>query len=128
MNKSTLGILIAIVCSGLLVAIVLVTKPKPVAQTSSSNQSATQQISAESVAQHAARDDCWMIIGKKVYDVTEYVRSHPGGSEILRGCGKDATTLFDTRRDNGERVGSGAPHSSGAKAALESFQIGVLAN
>jgi len=32
-----------------------------------------------------------------VYDVTEYVKFHPGGvSEIMKGAGKDATSLFDS--------------------------------
>lgn len=126
MTKRTFGILIAAICSSLLVGVILATKPKKPPASTDNNE--LQQISASTVATHSTQADCWTIISGKVYDVTEYVSNHPGGSEILRACGKDATELFTTRRDGGERVGSGTPHSSSAKSTLESFQIGTLAN
>lgn len=127
MKKSTLGMIIAVICTGLLVAIVLATKPES-AQTKTNNASPSQEISAATVAEHITKEDCWMIISGEVYNVTEYVRNHPGGDDILRGCGKDATALFNTRRDENERVGSGTSHSSNARSTLESFKVGVLAN
>lgn len=124
MKKQTLGVIIGVVCSGLIVGIVLATKPG----SNSNSSQATKQIAATTVSEHNSSDDCWLIINNSVYDVTEYVRKHPGGKEIVRGCGRDATTLFNTRRDGDERVGSGTSHSSNAKSTLESFKIGVLAN
>ncbi|RME53069.1 hypothetical protein D6783_02995 [Candidatus Woesearchaeota archaeon] len=73
------------------------------------------------VASHATKEDCWMVIHGNVYDVTAYVSSHPGGPAILQGCGKDATDLFETRP-----MGSGTPHSQGARNTLQSFLIGKL--
>ena len=36
------------------------------------------------------------MIAGKVYNVTPYLDFHPGGvDELMRGAGKDATTLFD---------------------------------
>ncbi len=127
MRKSTLGIIIGIICSGLLVAIVLATKPKS-APTDTNNAAESQKISAAAVSQHATKQDCWMIISGEVYNVTEYVSNHPGGNDILRGCGKDATELFNTRRDGDKQIGSGTSHSSSARSTLERFKVGVLAN
>lgn len=64
-----------------------------------------------------------MIIRSKVYDVTSYIPSHPGGSAIIQGCGKDGTELFETRP-----MGSKTPHSNYAKSLLEKFYIGELNN
>ena len=47
------------------------------------------------VATHNSAASCWMIIRGKVYDVTKYISKHPGGNNILKGCGKDATSLFE---------------------------------
>ena len=124
MRKSTLGIIISLISLSAIVVIVVSTRPKTAVQTKSTER----QISLTDVAKHASTDDCWMIINQSVYDVTEYVYNHPGGSEIARGCGKDATALFTQRRDGNERIGSGTPHSSSASATLESFKIGSLVN
>ena len=77
----------------------------------------------EYVAKHASADDCWLIIEGNVYEVSSYVSKHPGGKEIVRGCGKDATELFNTRPDT---VKDGTPHSSFARSVLEDFKIGEL--
>ncbi|KAK1700141.1 cytochrome b5-like heme/steroid binding domain-containing protein, partial [Colletotrichum godetiae] len=48
------------------------------------------------VRQHHTVDDCWMVIHGKVYDITSFLPSHPGGKAILlRNAGKDATAVFD---------------------------------
>jgi len=81
------------------------------------------------VAKHSSESDCWTMIDNKVYNVTSFISSHPGGEEILRACGKDATTLFKQRKtDSGEKVGSGTPHSEDAMSQLGKLQIGTLSN
>ncbi|KYQ90085.1 hypothetical protein DLAC_08669 [Tieghemostelium lacteum] len=46
----------------------------------------------EEIAQHNTVDSCWMIIYNKVYDITSYIPSHPGGKNaLLRFAGKDGT-------------------------------------
>jgi len=47
------------------------------------------------VAVHNTAASCWMVIRGKVYDVTKYISKHPGGNNILKGCGKDATSEFE---------------------------------
>ena len=79
------------------------------------------------VAQHASKDDCWAIISGDVYDLTEFINRHPGGDEILRACGTDATTLFNSRQtQDGQSVGSGTPHSQAAVEQLAKLKIGTV--
>ncbi len=73
------------------------------------------------VGKHAVKGDCWLAIQGKVYDVSDYTK-HPGGEAILEGCGKDATTLFETRP-----MGSGTAHSKKAREYMQNFLIGELA-
>ena len=73
-------------------------------------------ITRDTMGAHSSREDCWMSIHGKVYDVTKYLEDHPGGEEVLmdRG-GKDATEDF-------EDVG----HSSEARKQLSKFKVGEL--
>jgi cytochrome b involved in lipid metabolism len=48
----------------------------------------------DEVAKHATEDDCWTVYEGRIYDVTEYARSHPGGKKIFMGKGKDCTEIF----------------------------------
>lgn len=72
------------------------------------------------VKAHCVQSDCWMVIRGKVYDVTDFVSSHPGGKSILMGCGTDATTYFDTKGNRGQ------PHSASANQLLDQYYIGDL--
>ncbi|KAJ8696991.1 hypothetical protein PTI98_006809 [Pleurotus ostreatus] len=54
------------------------------------------KISGKEVAKHNSRASCWIIVHGKVYDVTEFLDDHPGGSKIiLKYAGKDATQEYD---------------------------------
>lgn len=101
----------------------------PASQESAATGEPTEQdtFTVEQVKEHGSADDCWTIISGSVYDITDFIPRHPGGDEILRACGEDATTLFRQRRDeNGDAIGSGTPHSSSAASQLEQFKIGLL--
>ncbi|KAF8891829.1 glyoxylate dehydrogenase [Infundibulicybe gibba] len=53
-------------------------------------------ISGKTVSEHASRDSCWIIVHSKVYDVTEFLDEHPGGSKIiLKYAGRDATEAYE---------------------------------
>ena len=53
-------------------------------------------LSGHEVAKHNSRSSCWVIIFGKVYDVTDFLDSHPGGAQIiLQYAGKDATAEYN---------------------------------
>ncbi|GER50430.1 cytochrome b5 [Striga asiatica] len=70
----------------------------------------------EEVAKHNQKEDCWLIIWGKVYDVTSFLEEHPGGDDaLLAATGKDATYAF-------EDVG----HSDDAQMQMKNFLIGHI--
>ncbi len=81
-------------------------------------------VTASEVAQHSSANDCWIIISNKVYDVSSYLRSHPGGEgAITPYCGKEATRAFETK----DLGGGGQDHSSRAYSHLNSIYVADLA-
>ena len=40
-------------------------------------------ITMEEVMKHRKADDCWNVINGEVYDMTQYVPMHPGGSSCF---------------------------------------------
>ncbi|MCA9332950.1 cytochrome b5 domain-containing protein [Candidatus Saccharibacteria bacterium] len=93
----------------------------------SNNLQGSVNLTSDEVKKHNSKSDCWTIINGDVYDITDYVGSHPGGSEILRACGIDATSLFTKREtSDGQQVGSGTPHSRSAESELSEYLIGPL--
>lgn len=85
------------------------------------SENSAQTYTMDEVVTHDSADSCWLVIQGQVYDVTSFVSNHPGGEAILEGCGQDATVLFNTRP-----MGSGTPHSDGARITLETYLIGTL--
>ncbi|KAH7141869.1 FMN-dependent dehydrogenase-domain-containing protein [Dactylonectria macrodidyma] len=48
------------------------------------------------VEKHNSRESCWVVIDGNVFDVTEFLNRHPGGSNvILRRAGMDATEEYE---------------------------------
>ncbi len=79
-------------------------------------------LSIQDVATHSTASDCWIIINNKVYNVTNYLRLHPGGSNrIIPYCGQDATQAFLTQGGEGS-------HSSQAYADLVPLYIGDISS
>lgn len=87
----------------------------------SASETEAKIFTMEEVAKASTKADCKMIINDKVYDVTDYVNSHPGGNDILQGCGKDATALFSGANPDGR------DHSEVAERTVERYFVGNLA-
>ncbi|XP_034948422.1 cytochrome b5-like isoform X2 [Chelonus insularis] len=78
--------------------------------------SSTTFYTREEVAKHTNSDNLWFIIHNNVYDITGFLKEHPGGEEVLyEQAGLDATEAF-------ENVG----HSSDARQMMEPYKIGEL--
>jgi cytochrome b involved in lipid metabolism len=64
-----------------------------------------------------SRESCYTTINGNVYDLTNWIDKHPGGTVmILFLCGKDGTNGFVGKHASSDR----------AKAALAKYKIGVL--
>ena len=98
-------------------------QPKPTASASPS-ETATQEpavkgITRAEVAAKNSTSNCWTIVGNKVYDLTQWISRHPGGSGSISSlCGIDGTSRF--RNQHGS---SGRPNST-----LDGYYIGDLKN
>ncbi|KPJ13841.1 Cytochrome b5 reductase 4 [Papilio machaon] len=55
-----------------------------------------RMIHPSELKQHNTKNDAWLAIRGRVYNITQYLPFHPGGAEeLMRGAGRDATELFD---------------------------------
>jgi len=52
------------------------------------------KLTREEVAKHDSKEDAWVIIKNRVYDVTSFGLVHPGGEVIFTHAGRDATEVF----------------------------------
>jgi len=69
----------------------------------------------DEVKKHNKETDAWIIYKNKVYDVTKFIYKHPGSLAILKGVGKDATSIFD-------KIG----HSNRARNIMRKYYIGNI--
>ena len=80
--------------------------------------STVRSFTAAEVATRNSETSCWSIVNGDVYDLTNWIRQHPGGkAAILRICGVDGTSRF-----TGQHGGS-----SSIAAELKNYYIGKLA-
>ena len=100
MNKKIIGLLAGAIAVIALGAIYFTTPdagkvpedavpPEKTGETAAQPATETKSYTLADVASHAVKADCWMAVEGKVYDVTSFIPSHPGGEAILLGCGKD---------------------------------------
>jgi hypothetical protein len=75
-------------------------------------------ITRAQVEMRNSKTACWSIIDEKVYDLTRWIDSHPGGPSYIQFiCGKDGTNSFKAQH-------SGRPNPT---ARLADFLLGPLA-
>lgn len=49
----------------------------------------------EQVRLHSSEEDAWCVFEGKVYDVTDFLKFHPGGTQVLtEHLGKDVSEAF----------------------------------
>uniref|UniRef100_A0A8C4F432 acyl-CoA (8-3)-desaturase n=1 Tax=Dicentrarchus labrax TaxID=13489 RepID=A0A8C4F432_DICLA len=55
----------------------------------------------EEVQSHCNRNDQWLVIDRKVYDITHWAKGHPGGHRVISHyAGEDATEAFTAFHPN----------------------------
>lgn len=87
------------------------------------NTEVNNKLTISNVAFHNSITDCWIIISNNVYNVTDYIKKHEGGMEmILNFCGRDATQAFKTKS------GEDNNHSTKAYNMLNGYLLGALEN
>lgn len=80
--------------------------PKKVTQENTTQNSTSERnspivLNIEEVSKHNNPNDCWTVINNEVYNLTSYLKSHPGGEpNILRLCGIDGSSLFASQHGN----------------------------
>ncbi len=48
----------------------------------------------EEVSSHNSELDCWTVVNGKVYNITPFIKMHPGGDKIHKAFGINATEIF----------------------------------
>lgn len=79
----------------------------------------TIKYTMELVRQNNSERSCWSVISGNVYDLTSWIKSHPGGSSAIKSlCGIDGTASYKSQHVNQARP----------EQRLESFLLGPLTN
>ena len=76
-----------------------------------------KRYSRSEVLLHNKKESCWIIIENEVYDLTDFIKKHPGGSNIiLSRAGEDATSYFKMKHGLSDAVNK----------MLKAYKIGEL--
>nr|WP_289846396.1 cytochrome b5-like heme/steroid binding domain-containing protein [Thermococcus alcaliphilus] len=115
-QKTVLGAWTAVVAVVLLLALVPGGSSSLSSSVSASN-STSVGLTLEEVAKHSTENDCWVVIGNDVYNVTSLIDTHSGGrEEIIAYCGTNATEVFFSK------------HDQSAYEVLQSYYVGSIGN
>ncbi|GFN91982.1 fatty acid desaturase 2 [Plakobranchus ocellatus] len=64
-----------------------------------------RQITFEELSKHNKKEDQWLMIDRKAYNITEFAKRHPGGAKILNHyAGEDATDAWTAFHNDKEKV------------------------
>lgn len=93
--------------------------PAPTIPTATPTPTATPAgYTMEQVKANNTASKCWTVIDSKVYDLTNWINSHPGGAgAIISLCGTDGTSAFTSQHGS-----QGQP-----KSRLAAYLLGPLA-
>ena len=81
-------------------------------------QAATKSYTLAQVKAHKSSSNCWSAVNGKVYNLTKWVKKHPGGASVITSmCGRDASAAYKSQ------------HGTAARPAksLIPYKIGILA-
>ena len=93
--------------------------PEPTASSTPKAEATVQSgYTMANVRANNSESSCWSVIGGNVYNLTQWINSHPGGASRIRAlCGTDGTSSFSAQ--HGSR---GSPTST-----LANYLLGPLA-
>lgn len=104
-----------------------ITTVKPSTTTSTQTSNTKTVLTLNELSKHNSQSDCWLLISGKVYDITSFFGSHPGGNGTMAAtCGTDATDAYMTKDPYASSSSSRSAHSSRAKSMLASYYLGDL--
>ena len=95
------------------------TTPTPSAAASSTPMPAPTKVgyTMTQVRANNTAANCWAVIDDSVYDLTKWIKSHPGGSGAIIGlCGTDGSSSFNARHGG----------QSSPKSTLAGYLLGPL--
>lgn len=59
-------------------------------------------VSLDEFVKHNSKDDCWVAINGKIFDVTDFIPNHPGGqAPLINHAGYDATKVYEKLHPKG---------------------------
>lgn len=89
--------------------------PEPTASSTSEAEATVQSgYTMANVKANDSESSCWSVISGNVYNLTQWINSHPGGASRIRAlCGTDGTSSF-----NAQHAGRSTPISTLAKYLL----------
>ena len=68
------------------------------------------------ISTHNTPDDCWIYANNNVYNVTKFIKKHPGGlNSIIKYAGKDCSIHYSF-------------HTEKAKTEWKKYKIGEITN
>jgi cytochrome b involved in lipid metabolism len=76
-----------------------------------------KEYTLKEVAKHNTLNDAWTVIHNRVYNITKFIKKHPGGMIILNAAGKDGTKYFEYIQ-----------HPEYVRNIMEKYYIGNLIN
>lgn len=100
--------------------------PAPMAPETPAQGPTPRYFTWDEVAQRSGREkERWLVIDRKVYNISEFVRRHPGGSRVISHyAGQDATVSaarrgHRRRRDRTARAGGSARETGSLAVVVE---------
>ncbi len=80
----------------------------------------SENFSTDEISKHNTKNDAWVTFRNNVYDITEFINEHPGGTVILKALGKD---LEDVWSDHNVLWHINNPH---VIKTLNKYKIGTV--